>query len=97
MKITRLMRSKTMKQKNVNQEISKLKKRISKLEEINSYLFDYIEELKYDNEKLSENEYYMREFIYYHRLTEAYNYFKENAYEIPDSEDPDIPFTHLVL
>lgn len=29
--------------------------------------------------------------------TAAYNYFKENAYEIPDSEDPDIPFTHLVL
>lgn len=56
-----------------------------------SYEFRYLRD---DKIRIEEENYYLKEFIYFKGLEGEYLYFKDNAHE---ADDPDNPFPPLVL
>ena len=59
-------------------------------DEMNEYLLELIENNRCAQEELR----YLRSFIAYKNQDDDYAYFKEHAHE---KEDPDLPFSNLVL
>lgn len=70
------------------------KQRYKELQDrFNELSYEFRNELD-DNMRLEEENYYLKQFISFKELTDEYEYFKDNAHE---ADDPDNPFPPLVL
>lgn len=70
------------------------KARIKLLEKNYSELLEHLQALNNEMEILNNDLEYMSNFISYHRLDDAYLYFRENAHR---ETDPELPFSFLTL
>ena len=64
------------------------------LQEQCSEMRDVIQNLLEDAERNQTKLSYLWDFIHYHRLDDAYRYFRENAHE---EQTEDMPFSHYTL
>ena len=58
--------------------------------EMSDVIQDLLEDSKRDQREIS----YLCDFIHYHKLEDAYRYFRENAHE---ERTEDMPFSHYIL
>lgn len=79
---------------NKNNELIKVKKAYQQLQERFDEMGDYLDSIIKEHRKAEDNLNYMQDFIHYHRLDEAYLYFREHAHE---EEDPENPFPRLII
>ena len=70
------------------------KQRYKELEELFDEISYDFRNSREDNIRIGEENYYLKEFISFKGLEDEYLYFKDNAHE---ADDPDNPFPPLVL
>lgn len=67
---------------------------IIRLQEQCSEMSDVIQDLLEDSKRDQMEIRYLWDFIHYHKLDDAYRYFRENAHE---ERTEDMPFSHYTL
>ncbi len=77
-----------------NRKVTKEQKKYQNLEERYEEMQDYLLDLIQKHERADEELRYLYDFVHYHKLDEAFRYFREYAHEEEDSE---LPFPYLVL
>lgn len=70
------------------------KQKYKELEELFDDLSYEFRNLRDDKIRIEEENYYLKEFISFKKLDDEYLFFKNNAHE---ADDPDNPFPPLVL
>lgn len=75
-------------------ELIEIEESYQNLQERYEEAIDYIDSLTQNQERSREELRYLNDFIRYHRLDEAFRYFKEHAHE---DEETELPFPYLVL
>ena len=70
------------------------KQKYKELEELFDDLSYEFRNLRDDKIRIEEENYYLKEFISFKKLDDEYLFFKDNAHE---ADDPDNPFPPLVL
>lgn len=70
------------------------KQKYKELEELFDEISYDFRNIRDDNIRIEEELYYLKEFITFKKLDDEYLFFKENAHE---ADDPDNPFPPLIL
>ena len=70
------------------------KQKYKELEELFDEISYDFRNIRDDNIHIEEELYYLKEFITFKKLDDEYLFFKENAHE---ADDPDNPFPPLIL
>ena len=70
------------------------RQKYKELEELFDDISYEFRNLRDDNIRIEEENYYLKEFISFKGLEDEYLYFKDNAHK---ADDPDNPFSPLIL